>query len=447
LASYEEVKHNIQHKLDHYQKKKFMDEWEIAQLASKGVANVLKIAQIATEKAVAVAAATPDIKVGSPTSVGATYGGTHLVSIGKQAAKVLKYSADLNNYAGYMIALMGKYKKREKENTYQAEVAGIELKQIEHQILSAQIRLDMAKKDLRNHHIQIANSQQTDEFMRSKYTNKELYDWMVGQLSTIYFQSYQLAYELAKKTETAYKHELGVDDASFVQVGYWDSLKKGLFSAEKLQYDLRRMESAYYDKNKRDYEITKHVSLSQLDNDALIELILHGLCDFKIPEIQYDLDHPGHYFRRIKSVSISILCDAGPYTSVSAKLSLIKSRYRKNKDLNNNNSYEETTGDQRFTHTNTLQSIAIATSNAQNDSGVFELNFNDDRYLPFENAGAISEWRLELTGNPKPENISDVILHMKYTSKDGGETLKGAANDNLKEILNAVNTEENPPIN
>jgi hypothetical protein len=29
------------------------------------------------------------------------------------------------------------------------------------------------------------------------------------------------------------------------------------------------------------------------------------------------------------------------------------------------------------------------------DAGMFELNFRDERYLPFEGAGAISEWRLE----------------------------------------------------
>lgn len=39
---------------------------------------------------------------------------------------------------------------------------------------------------------------------------------------------------------------------------------------------------------------------------------------------------------------------------------------------------------------------SIATSGGQNDSGLFELNFRDERYLPFEGAGAISRWRIEL---------------------------------------------------
>lgn len=33
---------------------------------------------------------------------------------------------------------------------------------------------------------------------------------------------------------------------------------------------------------------------------------------------------------------------------------------------------------------------SIVTSNAQNDNGLFETNMHDDRYLPFEGAGAES---------------------------------------------------------
>ena len=49
-----------------------------------------------------------------------------------------------------------------------------------------------------------------DEFMRDKFTNQELYDWMVGQIAGIYFQSYQLAYDVAKRAERAYRYELGL---------------------------------------------------------------------------------------------------------------------------------------------------------------------------------------------------------------------------------------------
>jgi hypothetical protein len=66
---------------------------------------------------------------------------------------------------------------------------------------------------------------------------------------------------------------------------------------------------------------------------------------------------------------------------------------------------------------------AVATSSGQIDYGLFELNFRDDRYLPFEYSGAISRWRVELP----PENnqfdlttLSDLVIHLNYTSREGG---------------------------
>jgi len=75
-------------------------------------------------------------------------------------------------------------------------------------------------------------------------------------------------------------------------------------------------------------------------------------------------------------------------------------------------------------------------SNAQNDSGMFELNFRDERYLPFEGAGVISRWRIELPQTFRQfsyDTISDVVLHIKYTARDGGVPLREAAIGNLRQ--------------
>ena len=52
-------------------------------------------------------------------------------------------------------------------------------------------------------------ARETDALMRDKYTNQDLYSWMLGHISGVYFQAYQLAYETAKGAEQAYRHELG----------------------------------------------------------------------------------------------------------------------------------------------------------------------------------------------------------------------------------------------
>lgn len=53
------------------------------------------------------------------------------------------------------------------------------------------IRESVATIELANHDLQITNAQQESAYIYSKYTNQELYDWTVGQLSTLYFQAYQ----------------------------------------------------------------------------------------------------------------------------------------------------------------------------------------------------------------------------------------------------------------
>ena len=112
----------------------------------------------------------------------------------------------------------------------------------------------------------------------------------------------------------------------------------------------------------------------QLNPLAILELREKGTCQFALPEVLFDMDYPGHYKRRIKSVSISIPCIAGPYTGINAKLRLMSSGYRNEETDTNLSSYD-------------IPIDAIATSSAQNDSGMFELNFKDERYLPFEGAG------------------------------------------------------------
>jgi hypothetical protein len=81
-----------------------------------------------------------------------------------------------------------------------------------------------------------------------------------------------------------------------------------------LYYDLKRMEMAYLDNNKREYEITRNISLVLHDPLALITLKETGLCEISLPEFLFDADYPGHYMRRIKSVSLTIPCVVGPYT-------------------------------------------------------------------------------------------------------------------------------------
>lgn len=145
------------------------------------------------------------------------------------------------------------------------------------------------------------------------------------------------------------------------------------------------------------------------------------------------MDRPGHYFRRIKSVALSIPCVSGPYASVSCTLTLLKSSIPSIVLLDDGYA-REGAEDERFSdHFGSLQSIV--TSSGQDDSGLFETNLRDERYLPFELSGVISEWQLELPSELRQfdyDTIADVILHLRYTAREAGGLLRAAVVDNLK---------------
>ena len=96
------------------------------------------------------------------------------------------------------------------------------------------MRVAVAEKEVENHALQIDNAKAIDAFMRSKYTNEELYKWQISQISGVFFKSYRLAYDIAKRAERCLRFELGLQDSSYINFGYWDSLKKGLQSGESL---------------------------------------------------------------------------------------------------------------------------------------------------------------------------------------------------------------------
>ena len=421
----------------YYASREYTNANEKLHLAKLETAHVLQTIGQGFELAASAAFSIPEFDIGtsgiSSPVVKVRFGGSNVGQALQSHSRFMNFVASLISYEATIASIKGGYDRRQDDWKLQEDLAAKELNQIDKQIVAAEIRLAIAERDLKNHDLQVENAKEVDTYMREKFTNQELYKWMVSQISTLYFQSYQLAYDVAKRTEKAYQFELGITNSKFLQPGYWDSLKTGLLAGDKLHYDLKRMEVAYLDQNKRDYEITKQISLVLHNPVALIELKEKGECEVELPEALFDMDYPGHYMRRIKNVSITIPCVTGPYTSINCTLTLLSNKTRI-KSTPVDPYVEGEDDDDRFVaNFGAIQSIT--TSTAQNDSGMFELNFRDERYLPFEGAGVISRWRLDM---PKDCNafdfdtISDVILKLNYTAREGGKLLGDKAKDAVK---------------
>lgn len=428
------TKESIEIRYQYYSSREFMNSSEQKHLQSIQTGLVLQAIQGAMQTTASALSIIPQLHIqglATGTSIGGeqAYRALNAISTGVGIAAVI------NNAKGSMAVTIGGYERRRDDWSLQADTAAKELEQVDKQLLAAEIRLDVARKELSNQELQLEQSIETDSYMRSKFTNAELYSWMSSQVSATYFQSYQLAYDLAKRTEECFNNELPAVQApigGFVKFGYWDSLRKGLLSGDKLQFDLRKMEASYIDNNRRELELSKSFSLAMIDPAALLSLRKDGACIFDLDKIWFDLDFPGHYLRRIKSVSISIPCVAGPYTTIAATLQMTSNTIMKTDAVTDAG------------ETVKIASNAIATSSGQNDAGVFELNFRDERYMPFENAGAISSWRLSMMEDAglrqlDYEAISDVIIHLNYTARNSSAKA-GPTITELNAQLSALST-------
>jgi len=421
---------------DYYTGLSYMNAGEITAMALQAASTIVGAIGQGLSLVGSGAALFPDGIVGfvgpAPTGLMVTFGGTKIQQSTTSGASALNFAASLLQQGSSMAGTFASYERRQDEWDQQARQAAIEIEQIDKQIAAADLRVAIAQKELDNHAQQIENAREVEEFLQDKFTNEALYDWQVRQVSTLYFQSYRLAYDLARKAENAYRFERLAPAARFVQFGHWDNLKRGLLAGERLHLDLRRMEHAYIEQNRRDLELSKHVSLAATNPLALLALRRDGRCTIELPESLFDRDYPGHYMRRIKAVSVTIPAVVGPYAGVHATLTLARSVVRTSTNTSNNYRPDPVgaiDNDPRFTiQRGAVQSIC--TSSGQNDSGVFQLDFRDERYLPFEGAGAESTWDLQLRQGDNDFDLAaltDVILHVQYTARDGGEALREAA--------------------
>ena len=372
------------------------------------------------------------------------FSGEQLAAVARFGAGVLEMEAGWHQDQAGIAGRTAGHQRRADEWTLQANLAGRELVQIGRQIIASLIAEQVAYHDYLTVQKQVAQAQEVQTFLQGKVTSEVFYLWMQSDLSGLYYQYYRFACDTARQAEQTMKQELmrpELDSTQFIQFNYWDAGHQGLLSGEALYLDIKRMEMAYHASNTRELEMTRHVSLRQLDPLALLSLRITGSCTVTVPEWLYDRDCPGHYMRRIKNISVSVPSVVGPYTSINCTVSLQSSTVRLSPLLANGVYARDTTqDDDRFTDYFGSTDV-IVTSSGTSDSGTFETNLKDDRFLPFEGAGAISTWNLSLPAQLRAfdyTTISDVILHIRYTAREAGDPLGSQATKELAAMLDTA---------
>jgi hypothetical protein len=395
----------------------------------------------------------PDITIGaagamaSPVEINKLPLGSKLSQVFQSAARIMNTIGDVNSTNAGLANATGGWDRRSDEWAHQVDVITLEIAQLKRQQLGSERRRDMALRDLNNHQTQLENMAEIDDFMRDKISKQDLYLFLQQETVALYRRGYDLACLKAREAQQAFQKERR-DLSVSLPVQPWDNLHEGLMAGEKLEFALHMMERQYMQTNCREYELAKHMSLRLQFPLAFLQLKALGWCEIEIPEWMFDLDYPGHYMRRIKNISVTIPCVVGPYAGVHCRLQLLSSGIRLTPAIpartrcccTKTCTDEETCNYDKYDALSRqfIGTEAIATSTGQNDSGLFELSFHDERLVPFEFSGAVSRWRIELPPQNNQfdlESLSDFVIHLNYTAREGGAMLRRVAEKSAQHHL------------
>ncbi|WP_137762165.1 neuraminidase-like domain-containing protein [Nissabacter sp. SGAir0207] len=365
-----------------------------------------------------------------PNIFGFACGGQEIGAPVLGAGVALQMSSDVLASSAQQIQTSEGYKRRSEEWEIQSQQAQDEISVIDRQLDALAVRRQAANTSLKLAQAQQKNLSNTLNFLSSRFTRAELYSWLCGQISALYYQAYDAVLALCMTTEACWQYEMGDITTRFIQTNAWNDSYRGLLVGETLQLNLHQMESAWLGRNTRRLELTKTVSLKSLmaDDNAWSQFISTGKIDFNLNEALYDADYPGHYLRQIKALSVTLPALIAPYQDICMMLTQTGSSVLLKPDVEGvKYLVDPKKGSSANVLKNPRASQQIAVSSGLNDAGVFELNFGDERYLPFEGTGAVSSWQIMFPNATSAkqkallESLNDVIIQVHYTAKNGGE--------------------------
>ncbi len=404
--------------------------WERTQQVARHTSSVLQGVGATLGILGGVFSLLPDL--GSPFAL--KYGGVALGGAASRFASATISLANMSDTLASSAGLEAGFERRRRDWATARELADREVKSLDRQEKAAELRVELAQRALELHQKSLEQLDETFEYFSSRFTTAELFTWLASTLGRNYRSSWSNALAMAGLAEQAFRFERGEEPPPMVGASAWDTKRAGLLAGDQLLLDLQALERRFLETNTRSLELDQPFSLANLAPAALLQLKETGECEFDVPELAFDLAYPGHYRRRIRAVRVTIPSVTGPYTNVSATLTLTRSWLRREPRLGAAHLIEEPV----------RRTVSIATSTAQNDAGVFELSFRDERYMPFEGAGAVSRWKLTLPRSFRQfdyQTISDVILSVSYTALEDGtfrstvEALNAATEGTVLNVL------------
>jgi hypothetical protein len=366
----------------------------------------------------------------APNIVGFAVGGQRIEAPTLAVMAGLQANAHMYSTAGQVLDRLEQYRRRQQEWNQAHEQAKLEAIHIEAQLALYEEQHKATELQLRQAQTALNQARATHDFLLSsnRFSRSQTYDWLNSKFAGFYNTAFTTAQSLCQAAEACWQYEMGDFTQTFIRPGAWNASYRGLGAGEELKMSLQRMHADYLKNNRRDLEIRKTVSLKGLASkypkvvgnktwEEIKEALNDsGSCEFELTQEMFDDDYKdqNHYLRRIKTISVTLPISIGPYKDICAVLT-------------QNYSKVEMAATAGTAKENLRVSQQIALSHGTDDNGMFQLNFQDERYLPFECTGAISRWSLALTNlADRPaqiKSLTDIIVHVCYTARREGGSL------------------------
>lgn len=433
------------HRVTHFTKllEADMNSHELAQLALTGTGAALMEGSAIIKLAAGVSKGVPQFHIG-PWCFGTEVGGKQKGDFVQSLAESMETGGDGISMMGDAVGQVAQFERTKEDWQLQQQTAESEVIQIQAQLEGAKLQEVVAQYEINLLEKEREHNETVATFFQDKFTNQQLYQWMANRLSSLYFQTYKIAFDAAKQAEKAFQFERGLtaSEVSYISQPYWDSQRKGLLAGQSLSVDLTRMEQAFIQTDQRRFEITKPISLLELNPLAFLELKTKGVCEFSFDEALFDYDFQGHYCRQIKSIAITFDIELGYSKTVFATLTQLHHKTIIAPDAKAVKFLLNPKDDAPLSiRSDWRGQQQITISRPDGDDGMFNAFYNDERYLHFEGTGAVSTWRLELHGKKGDYDINglnDVSLSLDYTALQGGENFATAVKGLLKPYPTAV---------
>jgi hypothetical protein len=323
------------------------------------------------------------------------------------------------------VETLANFERRRQEWRFQTDLSKYDIQISTQQIRLAQDQVQIVGQERNIAALRSDQAASVANFLATKFTNAELYDFMSDVLEGVYSFFLQQATATAQMAAMQLAFERQEPVPAVVLADYWTPPsrdngtadekidRRGITGSARLLQDIQRLDQIAFQTDQRKLQLSKTLSLAQLSPAEFQQFRETGVFPFHIPIEAFDRDFPGHYLRLIRQVRVSVIALIPTVEGIRATL------------LHNGISRVVLSDNGRFSETIIRRPPeSIAFTAPLNANGLFEMQPDNGKLLPFESMGVDGFWELQL---PKAANafdyntIADVLITIEYTALNNSD--------------------------